>query len=236
MSKINVIDDLNQLKRTVSMDNSPKSHHFIVLSYLYEWMATVAVPYARGRLLDYGCGGQTYRNLFQDSIDHYIGADVAAAPGIDLDVKIKVSQPLDVASESIDTVLSNQVLEHVPDPNFYLGEAARVLKSKGVLIITVPMQWRHHEAPFDFYRFTKYGLIELLKKNGFTVVKIDPCGGAFALIGQILCSYLSENGITYRGWIFQMLNRLFLWLDHKYPDVEESLAWMCIAKRIERNE
>ena len=145
-------------------------------------------------------------------------------------MEIKINQPLDIKSESIDTVLSNQVLEHVPDPNFYLSEAARVLRKNGTLILTVPMQWRHHEVPFDYYRYTKYGVTELLEKNGFTVVRVDPCGGVFALIGQILCSYLSENGITHRGWIYRMLNHLFLWLDRKCPDEEDSLAWMCIAE------
>jgi len=232
MTEFRQIDDLKRLKRTVSMSNSPTSHHYIVLSYLYKWMQEVATQYATGSLLDFGCGGQTYRELFAGVVDQYIAADVVAAAGIELDVVITVNMPLEIAPASLDTVLSNQVLEHVPDPDFYLAEAARMLKSGGHLILTVPMQWRHHEVPFDYYRFTKYGVRELLKRNGFREVQLDPCGGVFALIGQIFCSYLSDNRITHRGWIYRMINRLFLWLDRKHSDVDDSLAWMCIAEKV----
>jgi hypothetical protein len=95
------------------------------------------------------------------------------------------------------------------------------------------MQWRHHEVPFDYNRFTKYGLTHLLEKHGFLIERMDPCGGVFALIGQIFCSYLAENGITYRASIYTVINRFILWLDKKYPDYEDTLAWMCIAKKQE---
>jgi len=226
------LSKLGLLERTVSMDNSPSGHHYIVLSYLYEWMETIAVQHASGKLLDFGCGGQTYRNLFEGCVDQYIGADVVAAPGISLDIELKPNQAVDIEAGKIDTVLSNQVLEHVPDPNFYLSEVARVLKKNGTLVLTAPMQWRHHEVPFDYYRFTKYGVIDLLERNGFSVIRIDPCGGVFALIGQILCDYFSSNNISFFKWGYRAMNRFFLWLDSKYPDSDSTINWMCIAKKL----
>ena len=41
------------------------------------------------------------------------------------------------------------------------------LSGGGVLFLTVPFMWHVHEAPHDYYRYTRYGLEYLLKKNRF---------------------------------------------------------------------
>lgn len=225
------ISDLNNLQRTRSTENRVDGSHYIVLKHLYTWMETVAPQYVRGRLLDYGCGGQTYRSLFEDKCDTYIGADVAAAAGIELDLKIVPNVPLDLDPGSIDCVLSNQVLEHVPDPGFYLGEASRVLKDDGTLILTAPMQWRHHEMPFDYYRYTKFGLEELLDRNGMEIVSIDSLGGAYSLMGQIFCGAYAARTKTYNSFVIKMANKLFLRLDRAFPDEDDTLGWVCIARK-----
>ena len=53
-----------------------------------------------------------------------------------------------------------------------------------MLILTVPMQWRLHEIPYDYWRFTRYGVSELVTRNGLNLISIKPCGGVFALLGQ----------------------------------------------------
>ncbi len=136
--------------------------------------------------------------------------------------------PLD--DQSIDTVLSTQALEHANDVDFYLGECSRVLKGSGVLILTAPMQWRHHEVPYDYHRFTRYGLIEYLGRHDFTIKKIRSCGGVYALLGQIFLNHLSEKGIR-KKFVYRFVNRLFLWLDKKIYDSEDTINWMCIAEK-----
>src|ERR1700688_1568551 len=160
-------EHLRGIVRTKDMHVEPDSHHYIVLSQLYAWIEKEAFVVAHGVMLDYGCGGQTYRKLFETKVEKYIGADVATAAGTELDIKLQPNQPVPLPDGSIDTVLAIQTLEHVPDPNFYLHECYRVLRPGGVLILAAPMQWRHHEVPYDFFRFTKYGLIEILTRNGF---------------------------------------------------------------------
>src|SRR5204862_7268221 len=113
-------------------------------------------------MLDYGCGGQPYRTMFETKVSRYIGADVAAAANTKIDLEFQPGRPLPLGSSTIDTILSTQTLEHVQDAHTYLAECNRLLKTGGTLILTAPMQWRHHEVPFDFLRFTKYGLIHLL--------------------------------------------------------------------------
>ena len=43
-----------------------------------------------------------------------------------------------IETESIDIVLSNQVIEHIPSMKKYLLEIERILKSNGLFIISTP--------------------------------------------------------------------------------------------------
>jgi SAM-dependent methyltransferase len=221
---------LEGLERVKEMQVDPASHHYIVLSHLYRWMRERALPAAYGVMLDYGCGGQPYRQLFSSQVSRYIGADVAAAQNTTLDIEFKPEEPLPLPDSSIDTILANQTLEHVADVDFYLQECHRLLRPGGTLILTAPMQWRHHEVPYDFLRFTRYGLTRLLTQHGFEVKDLTPSGGVYALLGQIFLNHLSERGIQ-RKFLFRQINRLALWLDRKVPDTEDTINWMCIAAK-----
>jgi SAM-dependent methyltransferase len=204
-------------------------HHYIVLSLIHHWIRNVALPQANGVMLDYGCGGQPYRSLFETRISEYIGADVEAAFGIELDLEITPGTPLALDCQSVDTILSTQTLEHVYDFRSYLAECRRLLRPGGQLVLTVPMQWRMHETPFDYWRFTKYGVLSALGEQGFEVIELSPCGGAWALLGQLLNSHLAE---CQRGsrLLFWLVNRIALWADKRYPDAEETIGWMCVAR------
>jgi len=221
---------LSGIVRVSSMELRRDSHHYIVLSHLYQWMRERALTVAHGVLLDYGCGGQPYRELFLPKVSKYIAADVAAAHGTSVDIRLQPRQPVPLPSASVDTILANQTLEHVPDSDFYLAECERLLRPGGVLILTAPMQWRHHEAPFDYFRFTRYGLTELLSRHQFTLQDLSPSGGVYALLGQIFLNHLAERGFQNR-LVFRAINRVALWFDKKVPDSEETINWMCIARK-----
>jgi SAM-dependent methyltransferase len=218
------------LLRRCTMQLDEADHHYIVLSALHAWLAEAALPAARGTLLDYGSGGQPYRALFETKVSKYVAADVAPTPGRTLDIVLAPDRPVPLPDGSVDTVLSSQTLEHVPDPAFYLGECRRLLRPGGVLILTAPMQWRHHEAPHDYLRFTRFGLERLLAAAGFALISIAPQGGAFALLGQVLLNTLTARGIVRPG-LFRLVNRAALWLDRRFPDGEDTLGWMCLARK-----
>jgi len=221
---------MNELVRRADMTLDERDHHYIVLTFLHDWMAGRALPAAHGALLDYGAGGQPYRALFETKVTRYVAADVAPTPGRALDVVLTPGQPVPLNDATFETVLSSQTLEHVPSPEFYLRECHRLLKPGGVLILTAPMQWRHHETPHDYYRFTRYGLRHLLESTGFAIEEITPCGGVFALLGQILLNTLSERGLRW-PLSFKLINRVSLWLDRRYPDGEDTINWMCLSRK-----
>lgn len=79
-------------------------------------------------------------------------------------------------SDSLDGMIVTEVLEHCEDPFLAMSEVRRVLKPKGLLLITSPMIWSWHGvsgAYKDFWRFTRQGW-ELLLKD-FAEVTIEPC-------------------------------------------------------------
>lgn len=221
---------LEGLIRRSSMAVNRRNHHYIVLSQLHRWMESIAYEYVMGDLLDYGCGAQPYRSLFAPNCKRYICADVAAAHGVKLDILIEPGRPLPVEGESFDTILSTQTLEHVMDFNAYVHECFRLLRPGGCLILTVPMQWRLHEQPFDYWRFTRYGVSELLNREGFEILNLTACGGAWSLVGQIINSHLCETG---RGnpAFYWLINGLALAADQYFPDQDETIGWMCVAER-----
>ena len=61
-------------------------------------------------------------------------------------------------------MLCNQVLEHVFNPDEFLLKINRVLKNDGKLLLTVPFVWDEHEQPFDYARYSSFGLKALIEK------------------------------------------------------------------------
>ena len=79
-------------------------------------------------------------------------------------------------SFAIPAVLLIVTVEHLPEPGCALTELGRTLKPGGKLLIAAPHEWETHQAPHDYFRYTRYGLHYLLAKAGFTAIEIEPVG------------------------------------------------------------
>lgn len=156
------------------------------------WLLRVilkAKEYAFGKLLDVGCGKKPYREIF--NVEQYIGVDWANTPhGLaDVDIVTDASKlPFD--SELFDTVLCTEVLEHVQNPYETIREIARVLKPGGILILSTPFAFWIHEAPFDFFRYSVFGLRNILGSNDFVICKEMTRGGILTLLVDISIRYV----------------------------------------------
>lgn len=150
-----------------------------------------AENFASGRLIDIGCGTKPYQAIFSPYVTEHVGLDREqpfnnkAKPDL-----IGTAYEIPVSNEAFDTALSTAALEHLAEPELALRECHRVLKSDGIAIYTVPLIWQVHAAPWDFYRFTNYGLRYLFEKCGFEVVEIKALSGFWVTFGQLFVYYL----------------------------------------------
>lgn len=141
---------------------------------------------AGARVLDVGAGDAPYRELFAHV--EYVTTDWAEsvhddARGSDL---IASADRLPVDDASFDVVVLTQVLEHVPEPGAVMGELHRVLRPGGTLLLTAPLAWELHEAPHDFYRYTRFGLEHLAQAAGFERIEIVERNDSFTTLGQLM--------------------------------------------------
>jgi len=180
----------------------------IVKDYFWKEIK-LASRYAKGDLLDIGCGKKPYLEIFKNKVSSYIGLDLKEG-----DV-IGSALDLPFPDESFDTVFSSQVLEHVEDPFLMMREVTRVLKKGGYLILTAPLFWCLHEEPRDFFRFTKYSLQLLAEKAGLKVVYIKGLGCWPETIGQMISLFLESTCnrtiLKYPKKIFQDLIIYLFW-------------------------
>lgn len=148
------------------------SNFNFIVEQLNRTIAT-SIPY-KGRVLDLGCGTAPYKNDILESADEYIGVDWKNSlhDQRNVDVFANLCERLPFDNNYADTIVSFQVMEHLPEPSYFLSECHRILKGGGSLFITVPFMWHIHEEPFDYYRYTRYGLEYLLRKNGFVNIEI----------------------------------------------------------------
>lgn len=134
----------------------------------------------QGTVYDFGCGERPFESFFLNYADRYVGVDWSNTPHkLKADIVSDLNHPLNIDSAVADVVISISVLEHLREPKVMLGEAFRILKPGGALILQVPWQWWIHEAPFDFYRYTPFGLKYLIQNAGFTEVSVEPLAGFF---------------------------------------------------------
>jgi SAM-dependent methyltransferase len=144
-------------------------------------------PKMDGKLLDYGCGGAPYKDLFANCLG-YVGADMLAGP--DVDVVLTQEGMLGGRPNEYDGILSAQVLEHVPDPDAYIEECSRVLKTGGLILLTTHGMFPEHKCPCDYYRWTAEGLERLMQSYGFEVLETTKitCGvrGGIQLLHYIV--------------------------------------------------
>lgn len=92
-----------------------------------------------------------------------------------------------------DTVVCLEVLEHVAEPSQVIHEISRVLKPGGLGFISMPFLYPLHDAPYDFQRYTAYGLRRDAEKTGLEVINIQPTGHAVRTAGLLLCLALAGS-------------------------------------------
>lgn len=88
-----------------------------------------------------------------------------------------------IQDESFDVVLCISVLEHTKHPMKIIENIKRILKKDGIVLVSVPFIMSLHDTPEDYWRFTRYGLLELFKD--FELVEIKDSMNSIETIGYL---------------------------------------------------
>lgn len=172
-------------------------------------------PLAKGLLLDVGCGLKPHEGKFLPYVDKYLGIEYSPVSGYRGNRAnfCGDSAALPVASESFDTIICIEVLEHVHDPEKTIAEFERVLRPGGVVITTAPFVYPVHDE-YDFFRYAPKGISAIMKRYGLTVDSVKPLSGSAITLAIMFNMYWFETGFIWTKWLypFGVVFRPVLWL------------------------
>ena len=125
------------------------------------------VRHFAGSVVDAGCGMGEFLNRYPCSVgldhnpylvEHCVRQGFACCAGDAFD--------LPFPARSFDGVLASNLLEHIADARRAVQEAARVLKSGGVLVVSVPMEAGFRHEPTHVRMFHESDLQALARRAG----------------------------------------------------------------------
>lgn len=161
-----------------------------------------------GKTLDVGSGSKPYRALFKNSSE-YIGMDIEQSGHKHQYEYIDVfydGKTFPFEENSFDSLVFFEVLEHVFNPDSFFSEIKRVLKPHGQCVFTIPFMWGEHEQPYDYARYSSFGLKHMFDTHGFEIVEHKKYLTDFRLIFLLINSYLYTTFKKYlpgiSAWVF----------------------------------
>jgi SAM-dependent methyltransferase len=194
--------------------------------------------YINGKVLDVGAGEvNRYGKYFK--YDEYIKMDPRHTDHADL---VGSADNIPLENESVDSVVCTQVFEHLENPQKSAEEIFRILKKGGHVLLTVPQMNELHEEPYDFFRYTKFGLQSMFKKSGFEVVVIDQRGGYYSTVAQIKVRHMIDKYGLYKNKTLNIIfapvckiyGKLAIWLDHLDKSVanrKHAIGWCIVLQK-----
>ncbi|MCX6024378.1 MAG: methyltransferase domain-containing protein [Chloroflexi bacterium] len=139
-----------------------------------------------------------------------INVDLFAFPHVDLAADIAHTP---FADDTVDRVILDSVLEHVPQPHAVVDEAYRILKPGGKAICITPFVFPYHGYPKHYFNISKDG-IEFLCRN-FSECQVETAVGPTSGMVNLLAEYVGvavggENKLLYTASKGAALLPLFL--------------------------
>jgi SAM-dependent methyltransferase len=181
------------------------------------------VSYSKGELLDVGCGGSPFYPLFLQKTNSYVKTDIITSSG-NPDIYSSITD-LPFKDESFDTILCTQVLEHVFEPFHAFNEMKRVLRHGGIVIIGTPFIYWIHEAPVDYFRYTRYFYQKVAKMYDFEILYLKEVGGIMNVFVDILSKGIILASLKSKYLSFLKHLSLFL----------QDIGWVIIDKAFKKD-
>lgn len=156
-------------------------------------------PETARRVLLVGCGDGGERPYLEELGYETIGFDVRRSPGTDFTAD---AHRLPLKDETVDIVLSMQVLEHLHSPWIAVDEIGRVLRPGGWFIGSVAFLKAYHKS---YFHMTHWGVRELLKRAG---LEPDCFAGAQSLSYTLYGSLIPLGSRGFRRKVFGAADRV----------------------------
>ena len=195
-------------------------------------------------IIDIGAGQSELAMFFENS--KYFAVDLGVGDDewdfSELDVKSDV-QSLPIRDSIADAVINLWVMEHVPAPHLMVNEMYRILKPGGKTFLIVPFTLHEHQQPYDFYRYTRYGVRHLFETAGFSNVDVYSDSSAEFAAGHEAYKWLSalSGMLTMQDEQRANLNQalevtkaLMIATAEQFPAKTGGFAlnWICSAEKI----
>jgi SAM-dependent methyltransferase len=146
-------------------------------------------------VLDYGAGDSPYKSHFTQRNIRLIAADINPTDPSIVSISVDTGR-IDLPDESVDAIVSTQVLEHVPEVPRYLREGWRVLKPGGWFYCSTHGMNLLHRHPTDLWRWTTDGLVHEMTRAGFDPRPVVPKIGMLA--NSTYCRAIMIGGLLRR--------------------------------------
>ena len=166
--------------------------------------------YLKGKMMDFGCGTKPYKNILD--VEEYIGVDIEL-PDDKVNNQVDVyydGKTMPFKTNYFESVLASEVFEHIFNLEEILGEIFRVLKPGGHMVATLPFAWDEHGVPYDFARYTSFGINHLLKEAGFYVVKIEKSTNYVEAIFQMWNAFVFQHVFPENSLLKVILTPIFI--------------------------
>jgi SAM-dependent methyltransferase len=121
-----------------------------------------------GRGLNLGCGDTRL-------CPRLVNFDLIRTAAVDV---LGDTQVLPFPDGQFTLIISQEMVEHVPDPFRAVREMARVLRAGGTLYLQAPFVIGYHPGPEDYWRFSRAGMQRLLAQAGLECRRLEPAVGA----------------------------------------------------------
>jgi len=153
---------------------------------------TYVPQYARGKLVDLGCGKVPLFEAYGGQVTENTCVDwpFSRHQNRYSDVVCDLNRPLPFPDGAFDTIILSDVLEHIPEPEKLWQEMHRIASVRGKLIMNVPFYYPLHEQPHDYYRYSEHALRRFARQAGFTVLVLKPVGGSLEIMVDMLAKHL----------------------------------------------
>ncbi|MBB1072986.1 methyltransferase domain-containing protein [Rhodoferax sp. 4810] len=213
--------------------------------------------FSKGKtVLDAGAGQKRFEPFFTESnyltLEHPSGIAMKGMAHISYDYVCELDGDNFLPSDnSIDLIYSHSVLEHIERPEKFFANAIKCLKQSGRLFLNVPFMYLEHETPYDFNRFTRYGLKSRLEEAGFRILKLLPSSnsieGTTAFILDGIINDAQSRGLQAENFTIKLpdsdqehpllplvqhiIGSLYGLYDDAIYDSTASIGWLCVAEK-----